>query len=138
MAWITVAVLGAFVVLVPGCSPGPTVSPLPPPLQRIECGPLDPATCDAAVDAILASITDPPGTPIVVTLQDGSFCADHLFDGVPCPPLPIPPGASWRGRAEVVFGNRYESAFLDVVAGPTGIEPSLVAIARRPQAPPTD
>jgi len=49
-----------------------------------------------------------------------------------------PPGASWRGRAEVAFGNRYEAAFFDLVAGLDGFEPNLVAIERRPQAPPTD
>jgi hypothetical protein len=136
MPRVAVVVASALVVIVVGCARGPSPSPPPPP--RTECGPLDPATCDAAVVAILATIADPPAAPIRVTFEDGSFCADHLFDGAPCPSRPIPSGATWRGRAELAFGGRYEAAFFDVVAGPEGIEPTLLAIASRPPAPPTD
>ena len=119
-----------------GCAPT-RIATLPPP-PRVECGPLDTATCDAAIAKILGTIEDPPGTPIAVTIEDGSYCVEHLFDGVPCPARPKPADADWIGRAQVTFGNRYESAFVHLSVGPAGTDASLVAIERRPQAPPTE
>jgi hypothetical protein len=123
-------------VLILGC--GSTLPATLPPPRRVDCGPLDPVDCDAAAAAVLSAVVDPPSAPVAVEIEDGSFCADHLFDGAPCPPRQLPPGASWIGRAEVIFGNSYVSAFFDVSAGPDGVDAALVATASRPQPSPTD
>jgi len=132
-ARISVALLSLVML---GCATTRIATPPPPP--RVECGPLDAVTCEAAVASILGTIKDPPSAPIVVTIEDGSYCADHLFDGVPCPARPVPADTDWIGRAEVVFGNRYESGFVNVSSGSAGTEANLVAIEPRPQAPPTE
>ncbi len=123
-------------LMIIGCAPTSIATPPPPP--RVECGPLDTTTCETAVSAILDTVTDPPSAPIVVRIEEGSYCVGHLSDGVACPARPMPPGADWIGRAEVVFGNRYESGLVNLSVGPAGTEANLVSIERRPQAAPTE
>ena len=132
-AGISVALLS---LLIFGCAPARIATPPPPP--RVECGPLETTRCEAAVPAILDTVADPPSAPIVVRIEDGSYCVGYLSDGVACPARPMPPGADWIGRAEVVFGNRYESGLVNLSVGPAGAEANLVSIERRPQAPPTE